>query len=183
LLKFSKPYKFNYLVFLNKIFSNLFLLIVSYKVVEMNFNSFEYNLSSQTLNSTKPVHSLVLHHIPVGGKHCIYIFVMQLIGEYIRFFTNFIFFKITILNITCITLFNIFFYYCNSCKDIKMFFYNFFFFSLYNKVKEFLIIDTYTQFNWYFKIYLIFNFYSLFSLLPKINSVIAILAIPTYCSL
>jgi F0F1-type ATP synthase membrane subunit a len=55
-------------------------------------------------------------------------------------------------------------------------------FFLYSKLKEFINVDTYTQFNWYFNIYVLMSFYSIYSLFPKINSIITIFAIPTYCA-
>ena len=69
-------------------------------------------------------------------------------------------------------------------KDIKrnLFFLKFLVFSIYKKVKEFLKIDSLTQLHWYFAIFLILTSYNFYSLLPKINNIITIITVPTFCA-
>jgi F0F1-type ATP synthase membrane subunit a len=71
---------------------------------------------------------------------------------------------------------------------IKDFLKNFFFLKLYiknvnNIWKEVIYIDSLLQSKWYLSLLFILTGYNLLSLLPKINNIITIISIPTFCAI
>jgi len=158
-----------------------------------SFNSFDYNLSITPL--------ILRNFFGIIETNIYYILggVYKLITETLLNFFYFIPIDITNLGyvtgeiggwfLSCITL-KIFllnsiilkFVHLSFYKSQDIYIYKFIQYNLYKKIKEFLNIDSFTNIHWYYTICVSFTFYNIFSMLPKINNVITIIAIPTFAA-
>lgn len=159
-----------------------------------NFNSFDYNSYGYYASAWHKFYRFEENNeMPISLYYCKYTF--YIVQHYLEYMVGLVF-QFHFIQKIFVVVFSLFskIFFINLCiifflwfvcfKDFRrdLFYTKFLLFSIYKKVREFLVLDSLTQVHWYFSIFIILTSYNFYSLLPKINNIITIITIPTFCA-